>query len=102
MSRTRARWIDRPGNVLCLCANCCAKFVHGEVVADDLLQQIEGFRPSKEGGPLSPNLRIVLCGRLTEIRFSERHLLDLQELVRPSAIEADSHLNEGGNVPAKQ
>ncbi|MGH7986283.1 MAG: hypothetical protein ACREQX_08365, partial [Candidatus Binataceae bacterium] len=89
VSRTRARWIDRAGNVLCLCANCSAKFVHGEVLADDLLDQIDGFRPSKEGGPISPMLHIVLCGQPTDIRFTERHLLDLQQLVKASDHLAD-------------
>ena len=93
VSHTRARWIDRPGNVLCLCANCCAQLVHGEVVADDLLKQIEGFRPSKEGGPISPSLNIVLCGRRTEVRFSERLLLDLQELVHASATTEGNFLS---------
>ncbi len=37
VSKTRARWIDDRGNVLCLCANCCAKFKQGSVEADDIL-----------------------------------------------------------------
>lgn len=89
VSRTRARWIDRAGNVLCLCANCSAKFVHGQVLADDLLRQIDDFRPSKEGGTISPMLHIVLCGKSTDIRFTERHLLDLQQLVKASGDLAD-------------
>ncbi|MFZ0888177.1 MAG: hypothetical protein WA005_06975 [Candidatus Binataceae bacterium] len=89
VSRTRARWIDRAGNVLCLCANCSAKFVHGEVLAGDLLRQIDDFRPSEEGGPISPMLHIVLCGESTDIRFTERHLLDLQQLVKASGDLAD-------------
>ena len=102
VSHTHARWIDRPGNVLCLCANCCAKFVHGEVVADDLLQQIERFSSSNQGGPIRPSLRIVLCGIRTEVRFSERHLLDLQELVRASATtEASSQFNQEDDNSAR-
>jgi predicted restriction endonuclease len=54
VSRTRARWVDRYGNVLCLCANCSAKFLHGELIATSLLQQIDAFRPLEEGGTAEP------------------------------------------------
>jgi len=84
VSRTGARWIDRPGNVLCLCATCCAKFQHGPVEADDMLSQIERFKALRESGAGSPSLRIRLCEQETTIRFTERHLIDLQEMLNAS------------------
>jgi hypothetical protein len=85
VSRTKARWIDREGNVLCLCANCSAKFLHGEVLAPTLLRQIENFKPLAQGGDPNPAINIVLCGQFKSIRFTERHLLDLQQLLRASS-----------------
>ncbi len=81
VSRTGARWLDRPGNILCLCATCTAKFEHGSVEADDAVEQILEFKTSGEGnnGDLSIGLR--LCGVGVELTFSERHLLRLQTLL---------------------
>ena len=84
VSRTGARWIDRPGNVLCLCATCCAKFQHGPVEADDMLSQIERFKALRESGAGSASLRIRLCEQEATIRFTERHLIDLQEMLNAS------------------
>lgn len=84
VSHTRAGWIDRQGNVLCLCASCCAKFIHGSVEADDILEQVKGVRGLREGGTSSPALRIKLCGEETSVRFTERHMIALQALLNVS------------------
>jgi hypothetical protein len=83
VSQTKGRWISRPGNVLCLCATCCAKFQHGSLVAPDITEQIRSWRTAEEGGS-HPALAIELCGESVEIRFSEKHLLDLQEVLLSS------------------
>lgn len=77
-------WTGRHGNVLCLCPTCCAKLLHASVVIDDvaILNQIEGFRAFNEGGGGSPALRIKVLGRPTRIRFTERHMMELQEMLR--------------------
>ena len=80
VSQTKGRWISRPGNVLCLCATCCAKFRHGSVIAPDITEQIHSWRTVGEGGS-HPALAIELCGESVEIQFSEKHLLDLQEIL---------------------
>jgi hypothetical protein len=83
---TQRRWIDRPGNVLCLCATCCAKFKHGSVEAEeDVLSQVERWRASREGGSRTHGLHVKLCGEEIEIRFRERHIIDLQELLTASS-----------------
>lgn len=82
---TFARWTDRAGNVLCLCATCSAKFQHGAVEANDIMEQINRFRTKVEGSMSTPVLRILLCNEPVVIRFSEQHLLDLQEMVRESS-----------------
>lgn len=85
VARTKARWIDRPGNVLCLCANCCAKLQHGPVEADDLMEQILTWQPEADGGDGSANLCMNVCGEDVVITFTEKHLLDLQEMVAVDA-----------------
>jgi len=81
VARTQARWIDRPGNVICLCATCCAKFQFGVVQAPDILQQITAWRTQREGGS-DTRLTLDLCGEHVAIRFTEKHLLDLQEIIK--------------------
>jgi hypothetical protein len=73
--------------VLCLCPTCCAKFLYGSVEADDVLKQIAQIRVSREGGTTDPGLEAVLCGNRTRIHFSERHILELQGLLKASAEE---------------
>jgi hypothetical protein len=77
--RRKAAWIDRPGNVLALCATCTAKFEHGAVEADDILQQVERWYPGASDG--RPSLTVTLCDEPVQIHFSEKHLLDLQEML---------------------
>lgn len=80
--RTHTKWIDREGNVLCLCATCCAKMLYGPVDADDILSQVQAFRSVTEGGDGHPALQITLGGSNTQICYTERHMMFLQELVK--------------------
>jgi len=80
VSHTNAAWIDRPGDVLCLCPTCTAKFLHGEVQATDVLDQVRSWRARTEGGDRAV-LQMTLCGHLQTINYTEKHLLDLQTLV---------------------
>lgn len=84
VSRTNARWIDRTGNILCLCANHSAQLQHGSVEAGDINKQIQSFKTEKEGGKSKPVLRIKLCGEECIITYTEKHLFDLRELLRAS------------------
>ena len=81
VSFTAASWVDRPGNILALCPTCAAKFQHGAVEAEGILDQVRGLRLRAEGGVGDTTVRLLLCGEPVEIRYSERHLLDLQELI---------------------
>ncbi|MEV4384115.1 hypothetical protein AB0J68_00050 [Micromonospora sp. NPDC049580] len=81
VSHTAAAWIGRPGNILCLCPTCASKFLYGEVRSEDLLSQIQQWKTSVEGG-LGDSLRVELCGELATIDYTEKHLLDLQEMIR--------------------
>ena len=81
VARTQGRWLDRPGNVISLCATCCAKFQHGTVDAPEILDQIITWRTRQEGGR-DACLMLQLCGERVELRFTEKHLLDLQEIIK--------------------
>lgn len=76
------KWLDHVGNVLCLCANCSAKFQHGSVEAEDFVKQIEGLKAFKEGGTGTAEIKILLCGKQEKIKYQERHFMDLQELLK--------------------
>lgn len=83
VSRTKAAWIDRPGNVLCLCANCSTKFMYGSVEAGNILEQINGFKCINEGGTENiATIRLKLCDEDVKLIFTERHIVDLQEILK--------------------
>ena len=84
VERQKARAVDTEANALCLCADHFAKFKHGAVEAEDIPTQIENFQTESEGGNCKPILDIKLCGEKYKIRFKEKHLLDLQELLKVS------------------
>ena len=80
MPYTSADWINRPGNAFCLCANCSAMWAHGSVDATDIIEQIQQFKTTKEGGSGEPQLVLTICEKAAVIKFSEKHLLELQEM----------------------
>ncbi|MEA5625830.1 sacsin N-terminal ATP-binding-like domain-containing protein [Nostoc sp. UHCC 0251] len=84
VSYTKARWIDKLGNVLCLCPTCCAKFKHGSVeLGNDIEEQINSI--PKTGG----KLHIKLCGQDTYITFVEKHIMPLQALLK-EAVDSEN------------
>jgi hypothetical protein len=86
VSHTLGAWLDRPGNMLCLCATCCAKMQFGTVEADgdDVLDQLKAIRLRKEGGDRHPRVHLRVCGSPLTLSFTERHILDLQEMLKAS------------------
>ena len=84
VERQKSEGVDTSANALCLCADHFAKFKHGAIEAEDIPTQIKNFQTESEGGVCKPVLDIILCGEKCEIRFKEKHLLDLQELIKVS------------------
>jgi hypothetical protein len=83
VSRKEAAWLDRPGNVLCLCATCCAKFLHGEVKGkDDVVTQLENASIGGNGSGGRFSVDLMLCGEEVELTYTDRHLIDLQEMLK--------------------
>jgi hypothetical protein len=81
-----AAWTDEPGSVICLCALCSAKFQHGAVECSDIADQISSQKTAEEGGNGRPSIRAKLIGKPVAIDFSERHLIEVQELLQVAAI----------------
>lgn len=88
----QGQWTDQPGNALCLCANCAAKFLHGSQSRDGWLETIRTWRTRKEGGKVDPALALGLCGQPCTIRYTEKHFMSLQELVAFEPAEQTARL----------
>jgi hypothetical protein len=84
VSRILSQWVDRYGNVLCLCPTCCAKFQHGKVITEKVIDQILQYKMKKDGGSGFPGIIVELCGETVEIKFTESHMMDLQEIIKVS------------------
>ena len=77
-----AAWFDRPGNALCLCATCCAKFEHGSVESpDNIVERLRSLKLKREDGTQPLSVQIRLCHEEVSLRFTERHLIDLQQML---------------------
>lgn len=83
VSRRKAGWIDRPGNVLSLCATCCAKWHHGarKVDPEAVLEKVQQWKAENEGGTGNAEITIELCDEPVRIYYSERHMIELQQLL---------------------
>ncbi len=85
VSHTTAEWMDRVGNVLCLCPWHSAMFQFGpKEVDEDIIQQILRLKVQAEGGDGQLAIKLRLCEEDVEIKFAERHLIDLQEMIKKS------------------
>ncbi len=83
MPYTTAEWLDRVGNVLCLCPWHSAMFQFGpKEIDEEIIQQVMHLKVQAEGGKDKPAIRMKLCGKLIEIEFAENHLIDLQEMIK--------------------
>ena len=93
VSRTTADWLDREGNVLCLCAEHSAMFQFGtKKFKKDIIQQVMQLKVKAEGGDGHPAIKMKLCDEEIEIAFAEKHLIDLQEMIKKST---ESHNGAG-------
>ena len=77
-------WADRSGNALCLCPTCCAKFKFGAVESGDFIEQVKSLKLRAEGGSGKLDVRIRLCEEEVFIRYEERHLLELRQMLDAS------------------
>ncbi len=76
VSYKRARWLDRAGNVLCLCPNHVSEFLYGTVEAADIFDQINAY----QNGELH-DIEIELCENIVTVRFTRDHITELIALL---------------------
>jgi hypothetical protein len=94
---TEAAWTDEPGSVVCLCALCSAKFQHGSVECENIAAQIRSQKAAVEGGSGKPLVSLKLVGKPVTLTFSERHLIELQELL--AIADPDNRTTLGADRP---
>jgi hypothetical protein len=82
---TKAGWIDRVGNVLCLCPWHSAMFQFGsKELESDILERVLAFVPVANGGTQTAEITLNLCGESLSIDFHEDHFLELQTMIEES------------------
>lgn len=55
--------------------------MHGSVEAENFIDRVKQLKTESEGGSSQPTIPIRLCGQDRTVRFTDRHLVDLQELM---------------------
>lgn len=87
VSRVARRWLDTPGNSLCLCPTCLAKTLHGSLRAVDILDDLRELADEAANLPDGGSVSFELCGEPVSIRFAQRHLIDLGALLEAESVE---------------
>ena len=87
---TRADWLDRIGNVLCLCPKHSAMLQFGPLESDiPIVTQVLALKPTVEGGTAEQAiLSLTLCHQPVQMKFAEKHFIDLQEMIKVSQTES--------------
>jgi hypothetical protein len=79
--RKLARQIDTYANAFCLCAEHFAKWQHGAVEIENIIEQINLLKLPSENGDGNLQIQIKLCGENCTISFNEKHVIAFQELL---------------------
>jgi len=92
VSYKSAEWFDRPGNILCLCAEHSAMMAHGSVefLGGDVLDTILEIQVEGEDAAPTPVIQLRLCEMDIKIEFAPNHIMDLQEMIKSSMKEPES------------
>ena len=75
--RTAARWVETSGNTLCLCPTCLAKMLYGSVAAPNIVEDLIELAGRAPALPDGASISFELCGEQVELRFAQRHLIDV-------------------------
>jgi len=82
VGRRHARWLDEPGNAICLCAKHFAQWQHAaKQESEDVISQIGKLRLKNEGGAGELSLRFRMFNEDYTISYDERHFLALRKLL---------------------
>lgn len=80
--RKEASSVDTHANAICLCAEHFAKWQHGAVTAYNIIEQVNNLKLGTDGGDGDLHIQIKLCGENCSIKFNEKHVIALQELLQ--------------------
>jgi hypothetical protein len=82
VERQHARWIDEPGNALCLCAKHFAQWRHAaKEIPQDVYEQIKKMHLKQEGGTGELAIDFIMLNEKHSIKFDERHFISLRKLL---------------------
>ena len=82
VERQFKRWLDEPGNALCLCAKHFAQWkLAAKHSTTEIMGQISKLKLNNEGGDGDLSIHLSLAGHKISIRFCERHALALRKLI---------------------
>lgn len=82
VNRRHARWLDNPGNALCLCAEHSAQWQHAaKQPTEDIPTQISKLRLKAEGGAGDLVIHFRMLNVECMIHYDERHFLELRTLL---------------------
>ncbi len=96
--RTAARWVETSGNTLCLCPTCLAKMLHGSVAAPNIVEDLIELAGRAPALPHGASISFELCGEQVELRFAQRHLIDVGVFLS-SGTSAAPVDNDGSRQP---
>jgi len=96
VERHHARWIDEPGNAICLCAKHFAQWRHAtKKEFSDVTEQIINLRLRAEGGDGNLSIKFNLLNVDCGIKYNEKHIIALKKLIEVAndcAINKDADL----------
>lgn len=87
VERQHKRYLDEPGNALCLCAKHFAQWrLATKMTTEEITDQIGNLILQKEGGDGNLSIRFQLVDQDVVIKLCERHALALRKLVEVAGI----------------
>ncbi|OKY73974.1 MAG: hypothetical protein BM485_16095 [Desulfobulbaceae bacterium DB1] len=82
VKRRHSRWLDNPGNALCLCAEHSAQWQHAaKQPTENIPTQISKLRLKAEGGTGNLIIHFKILNVDCTIHYDERHFLELRTLL---------------------
>lgn len=95
VERRHARWLDDPGNAICLCAKHFAQWRHAAIEMPlSIPDQIRSLKLRREGGNGDLSIDFVLLGADVSITYDERHFLALRTLLEVTAELSEDQASE--------
>ena len=96
-----ARWVDTPGNAICLCAEHFAKWRHAaKAPLRDVLEQIRSFQLISEGSAGDLAIEFTPLNEKVALHYDERHFIALRALVSVADTPSPEQAAGSGDIHA--